>query len=137
MSGIALRRLPWRKAGVSTRTVIVMIAAGALFGVSASGPQNGATQAAGQQPTQAPAPSSPPQTPDRGNRGTRGMMIAANAPNTFTRLLAGPADFTPGGFLNKPLDQFQFNVRPTTMYYLIGEPGKSASIPAGRATGSL
>ncbi len=31
----------------------------------------------------------------------------------FTRLLAGPGDFTPGGFLNKPLDQFQFNVRPT------------------------
>ena len=76
MSGIALRRLPWRKAGVSTRTVIVMIAAGALFGVSASGPQNGATQAAGQQPTQAPAPSSPPQTPDRGNRGTRGAPPA-------------------------------------------------------------
>jgi alpha-glucosidase len=31
----------------------------------------------------------------------------------FTRMLAGPADFTPGGFLNKQLDQFQFNVRPT------------------------
>ncbi len=31
----------------------------------------------------------------------------------FTRLVAGPADFTPGGFLNKQLDQFQFNVRPT------------------------
>ena len=31
----------------------------------------------------------------------------------FTRLLAGPADFTPGGFLNRPPDQFQFNVRPT------------------------
>ena len=31
----------------------------------------------------------------------------------FTRLLAGPADFTPGGFLNQQLDQFQFNVRPT------------------------
>ncbi len=31
----------------------------------------------------------------------------------FTRMLAGPGDFTPGGFLNKPLDQFKFNVRPT------------------------
>jgi alpha-glucosidase len=31
----------------------------------------------------------------------------------FTRLVAGPADFTPGGFLNRQLDQFQFNVRPT------------------------
>jgi alpha-glucosidase len=31
----------------------------------------------------------------------------------FTRLLAGPGDFTPGGFLNMPLDQFRFNVRPT------------------------
>lgn len=31
----------------------------------------------------------------------------------FTRMLAGPADFTPGGFLNKQLDQFKFNVRPT------------------------
>jgi alpha-glucosidase len=31
----------------------------------------------------------------------------------FTRLLAGPADFTPGGFLNRQLDQFKFNVRPT------------------------
>lgn len=31
----------------------------------------------------------------------------------FTRLVAGPADFTPGGFLNRPPDQFKFNVRPT------------------------
>ena len=31
----------------------------------------------------------------------------------FTRLVAGPADYTPGGFLNKQLDQFKFNVRPT------------------------
>ena len=31
----------------------------------------------------------------------------------FTRLLVGPADFTPGGFINKQLDQFKFNVRPT------------------------
>lgn len=31
----------------------------------------------------------------------------------FTRMLAGPADFTPGGFLNKQLDQFKFNVRHT------------------------
>ena len=31
----------------------------------------------------------------------------------FMRMLAGPADFTPGGFLNRQLNQFQFNVRPT------------------------
>jgi alpha-glucosidase len=31
----------------------------------------------------------------------------------FTRLAVGPADFTPGGFINKQLDQFKFNVRPT------------------------
>jgi hypothetical protein len=31
----------------------------------------------------------------------------------FTRMLLGPADFTPGGFLNKQLDQFKFNVRPS------------------------
>ena len=31
----------------------------------------------------------------------------------FTRLLAGPADFTPGGFLNRQPDLFKFNVRPT------------------------
>jgi alpha-glucosidase len=31
----------------------------------------------------------------------------------FTRLLAGPADFTPGGFINKQLGEFKFNVRPT------------------------
>src|SRR5664280_468999 len=31
----------------------------------------------------------------------------------FTRLLAGPADYTPGGFLNMPPAQFRFGVRPT------------------------
>ncbi len=31
----------------------------------------------------------------------------------FTRMLAGPADFTPGGFINQPLDKFRFNVRPS------------------------
>jgi alpha-glucosidase len=31
----------------------------------------------------------------------------------FTRFLAGPADFTPGGFLNEPLDKFRPNVAPT------------------------
>ena len=31
----------------------------------------------------------------------------------FTRFLAGPGDFTPGGFINQPLDQFQCNVKPT------------------------
>ncbi|MEN6337647.1 MAG: glycoside hydrolase family 97 protein [Phycisphaerales bacterium] len=31
----------------------------------------------------------------------------------FTRLVAGPADFTPGGFLNRQADEFKFNVKPT------------------------
>ena len=31
----------------------------------------------------------------------------------FTRFLAGPGDFTPGGFLNRQPDQFQTNARPT------------------------
>jgi len=31
----------------------------------------------------------------------------------FIRLVTGPADYTPGGFLNQQLDQFKFNVRPT------------------------
>jgi len=31
----------------------------------------------------------------------------------FTRMLCGPGDFTPGGFLNRQLDQFKFNVKPT------------------------
>jgi alpha-glucosidase len=31
----------------------------------------------------------------------------------FTRLLAGPGDFTPGGFLNRQLDHFQSKARPT------------------------
>ena len=31
----------------------------------------------------------------------------------FTRLIVGPADFTPGGFINKQLDQFRYDVKPT------------------------
>lgn len=31
----------------------------------------------------------------------------------FTRFLEGPADFTPGGFLNRQPDQFQPNTKPT------------------------
>lgn len=31
----------------------------------------------------------------------------------FTRMLAGPGDYTPGGFLNMQQDRFKFNVRPT------------------------
>ncbi len=31
----------------------------------------------------------------------------------FTRFLAGPGDFTPGGFLNRQPDRFQTNARPT------------------------
>ena len=31
----------------------------------------------------------------------------------FTRFLAGPGDFTPGGFVNRPPDRFQSGVSPT------------------------
>lgn len=31
----------------------------------------------------------------------------------FTRFLAGPGDFTPGGFLNRSADKFQTHVKPT------------------------
>ena len=31
----------------------------------------------------------------------------------FTRFLAGPGDFTPGGFVNRPIDKFQKGVTPT------------------------
>ena len=31
----------------------------------------------------------------------------------FTRYLEGPADFTPGGFLNRQPAQFKTNVKPT------------------------
>jgi alpha-glucosidase len=31
----------------------------------------------------------------------------------FTRFLAGPGDFTPGGFVNRPANRFQPNVTPT------------------------
>ncbi len=31
----------------------------------------------------------------------------------FTRFLAGPGDFTPGGFVNRPADRFQPHVSPT------------------------
>lgn len=47
------------------------------------------------------------------NRWSARVTPEHKATLPFTRLLAGPADFTPGGFLNKQLDQFQFNVRPT------------------------
>ena len=47
------------------------------------------------------------------NRWSSRVTPEYKATLPFTRMLAGPADFTPGGFLNKQLDQFQFNVRPT------------------------
>ncbi len=47
------------------------------------------------------------------NRWSARVTPEHKATLPFTRLVAGPADFTPGGFLNKQLDQFQFNVRPT------------------------
>jgi alpha-glucosidase len=47
------------------------------------------------------------------NRWSSRVTPEHKATLPFTRLVAGPADFTPGGFLNKPLDQSQFNVRPS------------------------
>jgi alpha-glucosidase len=47
------------------------------------------------------------------NRWSSRMTPEHKTTLPFTRLLAGPADFTPGGFLNLPLDQFRPNVRPT------------------------
>jgi alpha-glucosidase len=47
------------------------------------------------------------------NRWSSRVTPEYKATLPFTRMLAGPADFTPGGFLNRQLDQFQFNVRPT------------------------
>jgi alpha-glucosidase len=47
------------------------------------------------------------------NRWSSRVTPEHKATLPFTRLLAGPADFTPGGFMNKQLDQFQFNVQPT------------------------
>jgi len=47
------------------------------------------------------------------NRWSARVTPEHKATLPFTRLAVGPADFTPGGFLNRQLDQFRFNVRPT------------------------
>jgi alpha-glucosidase len=47
------------------------------------------------------------------NRWSKRVTPEHKATLPFTRMLAGPADFTPGGFLNRQLDQFQTDVRPT------------------------
>jgi alpha-glucosidase len=47
------------------------------------------------------------------NRWSARVTPEHKATLPFTRLLAGPGDFTPGGFLNEQLDQFQANVKPT------------------------
>jgi alpha-glucosidase len=47
------------------------------------------------------------------NRWSRRATPEHKTTLPFTRLLAGPADYTPGGFLNTPPDQFRFGVRPT------------------------
>jgi hypothetical protein len=47
------------------------------------------------------------------NRWSSRVMPEHKVTLAFTRMLLGPADFTPGGFLNKQLDQFKFNVRPS------------------------
>ena len=60
---------------MSTRTVIVVIAAGALFTASASGLQTAAPPAPTQPPPQR-SPAAPPQTPETGARGGRGAQAA-------------------------------------------------------------
>lgn len=47
------------------------------------------------------------------NRWSARVTPEHKATLPFTRFLAGPGDFTPGGFINRPPDQFQCNVQPT------------------------
>ena len=47
------------------------------------------------------------------NKWSRRVTAEHRVTLPFTRFLAGPGDFTPGGFVNRPADRFQPNVRPT------------------------
>lgn len=47
------------------------------------------------------------------NKWSRRVTAEHRVTLPFTRFLAGPGDFTPGGFLNRPADRFQTRVSPT------------------------
>ena len=47
------------------------------------------------------------------NKWSRRVTAEHRVTLPFTRFLAGPGDFTPGGFVNRPADRFQPNVTPT------------------------
>lgn len=47
------------------------------------------------------------------NKWSRRVNAEHRVTLPFTRFLAGPGDFTPGGFLNRSPEQFQINVVPT------------------------
>ena len=47
------------------------------------------------------------------NKWSRRVTAEHRVTLPFTRFLAGPGDFTPGGFVNRPADRFQPNVSPT------------------------
>jgi alpha-glucosidase len=47
------------------------------------------------------------------NKWSRRVTAEHRVTLPFTRFLAGPGDFTPGGFLNRPTEAFQKGVTPT------------------------
>jgi alpha-glucosidase len=47
------------------------------------------------------------------NKWSRRVTPEHNCTLPFTRMLAGPMDFTPGGFLNRSRAKFRTNVKPT------------------------
>ena len=47
------------------------------------------------------------------NKWSRRVTAEHRVTLPFTRYLAGPGDFTPGGFVNRPADRFQTRVSPT------------------------
>jgi alpha-glucosidase len=47
------------------------------------------------------------------NKWSRRVTAEHRVTLPFTRFLAGPGDFTPGGFVNRSADQFQTHVSPT------------------------
>jgi alpha-glucosidase len=47
------------------------------------------------------------------NKWSKRVTPEHNCTLPFTRMLAGPMDYTPGGFLNRSKDKFKTNVKPT------------------------
>ncbi|MHC4159352.1 MAG: glycoside hydrolase family 97 protein [Planctomycetota bacterium] len=47
------------------------------------------------------------------NKWSKRVTPEHNCTLPFTRMLAGPMDYTPGGFLNRSREKFQTNVKPT------------------------